>query len=80
MVGMGIRLAQDVGAHRRKPWTPEWTVEDELKKRAFWLVYCIIFGDTYPDECNRVLVSHDRHVSSFIGRPRAMQDEECVSF
>ncbi|KAK7024381.1 Gypsy retrotransposon integrase-like protein 1 [Paramarasmius palmivorus] len=35
MVGMGIRLAQDIGAHRRRIST-ELTVEDELMKRAFW--------------------------------------------
>jgi hypothetical protein len=38
MIGMGIRLAQDVGAHRRKVIGQKWTVEDELKKRAFWSV------------------------------------------
>ncbi|KAL0564764.1 Gypsy retrotransposon integrase-like protein 1 [Marasmius crinis-equi] len=35
MVGMGIRLAQDIGAHRRKV-SGHMTVEDELMKRAFW--------------------------------------------
>ncbi|KAF9256488.1 hypothetical protein L218DRAFT_966338 [Marasmius fiardii PR-910] len=35
MVGMGIRLAQDIGAHRRSIRTKP-TVEDELTKRAFW--------------------------------------------
>jgi len=36
MVGIGIRLAQDVGAHRRKVYNHQLTVEDELWKRAFW--------------------------------------------
>lgn len=36
MVGIGIRLAQDVGAHRRRTQNGELTVEDELWKRAFW--------------------------------------------
>jgi len=36
MVGIGIRLAQDVGAHRRKVHTHKYTTEDELWKRAFW--------------------------------------------
>ncbi|KAE9398887.1 hypothetical protein BT96DRAFT_957454 [Gymnopus androsaceus JB14] len=40
MVGVGIRLAQDVGAHRRKP-PKTWTVEDELWKRAFWVLVCM---------------------------------------
>ncbi|KAG7089094.1 hypothetical protein E1B28_010803 [Marasmius oreades] len=35
MVGMGIRLAQDIGAHRRTIHE-KMTIEDELKKRAFW--------------------------------------------
>ncbi|QRW11653.1 Fungal specific transcription factor domain [Ceratobasidium sp. AG-Ba] len=33
LVGIGIRLAQDVGAHRRKA---ENTIENELYKRSFW--------------------------------------------
>jgi Fungal specific transcription factor domain len=38
MIGIGIRVAQDVGAHRRKYKTENITVEDELWKRAFWYV------------------------------------------
>ena len=39
MVGIGIRLAQDVGAHRRKMYTSsKLTVDDELWKRAFWWI------------------------------------------
>jgi hypothetical protein len=37
MVGIGIRLSQDVGAHRKKVYNRKPTVEDELWKRAFWL-------------------------------------------
>lgn len=36
MVGIGIRLAQDVGAHRRKYDRNNMTMEDEMWKRAFW--------------------------------------------
>lgn len=37
IIGVGIRLAQDVGAHRRKVYNQaKRTVEDELWKRAFW--------------------------------------------
>ncbi|CAA7262258.1 unnamed protein product [Cyclocybe aegerita] len=48
MIGTGIRLMQEVGIHRRKRTAP--TVEDELWKRAFWvLIYidrlvCLSFG------------------------------------
>ncbi|KAI0339080.1 hypothetical protein BDW22DRAFT_1431991 [Trametopsis cervina] len=39
-VGYGIRLAQVVGAHRKKSYSAPPTVEQELLKRAFWaLVY-----------------------------------------
>ncbi|KAJ7155420.1 fungal-specific transcription factor domain-containing protein [Mycena crocata] len=38
LVSTGIRMAQDVGAHRRKEFTNRWTAEDELRKRAFWVL------------------------------------------
>ncbi|KAJ6609592.1 fungal-specific transcription factor domain-containing protein [Mycena sp. CBHHK59/15] len=39
-IGIGIRVAQEVGAHRRKTKGQRPTVESELWKRAFWvLVY-----------------------------------------
>ncbi|KAJ6591569.1 fungal-specific transcription factor domain-containing protein, partial [Mycena vulgaris] len=38
LVSIGIRMAQDVGAHRRKEPTHIWTPEDELWKRAFWVL------------------------------------------
>ncbi|KAF7328632.1 Zn(2)-C6 fungal-type domain-containing protein [Mycena sanguinolenta] len=34
LIGIGLRLAQDVGAHRQREGQP--TVESELWKRAFW--------------------------------------------
>jgi hypothetical protein len=36
MLGIGVRVAQDVGAHRRKIYDGKFTVENELWKRAFW--------------------------------------------
>ncbi|KDQ52727.1 hypothetical protein JAAARDRAFT_702130 [Jaapia argillacea MUCL 33604] len=38
MAGIGLRLAQDVGAHRRKVYSQTLTVEDEMWKRAFWIL------------------------------------------
>ncbi|EKM75560.1 hypothetical protein AGABI1DRAFT_79697 [Agaricus bisporus var. burnettii JB137-S8] len=35
-IGMALRLAQEVGAHRRRSGTP--TAEGELWKRAFWVI------------------------------------------
>ena len=37
MAGIGIRMAQDVGAHRRKTYSHH-SVESELWKRAFWML------------------------------------------
>ncbi|KIP05405.1 hypothetical protein PHLGIDRAFT_152085 [Phlebiopsis gigantea 11061_1 CR5-6] len=44
IVGHGMRVAQDMGAHRRTTYGPRLTVEEELKKRAFWLLVCIERG------------------------------------
>ncbi|KAJ3832847.1 fungal-specific transcription factor domain-containing protein [Lentinula raphanica] len=56
LVGMGIRYAQEVGAHKRHPpaKTLQERVERELWKRAYW-----------------VLISLDFLLSSSTGRPRA---------
>ncbi|KAF7335771.1 Zn(2)-C6 fungal-type domain-containing protein [Mycena venus] len=38
LVGFGVRLAQDIAAHRGKPRTRTITVEEELEKRAYWIM------------------------------------------
>ncbi|KAJ4483342.1 fungal-specific transcription factor domain-containing protein [Lentinula aciculospora] len=38
LVTVGIRKAQDVGAHRKAVYKPFPTVDEELWKRAFWLL------------------------------------------
>lgn len=82
MVGIGIRLAQEVGAHRRKPPGNKHTVEDELWNRAFWSL-----SWSFCDSENlvmltilmfRALVCIDRAISAAVGRPCAIQEEECV--
>lgn len=35
-VSIGLRKAQDVGAHRRNVYQDKPTVDEELWKRAFW--------------------------------------------
>ncbi|KIK97466.1 hypothetical protein PAXRUDRAFT_10160 [Paxillus rubicundulus Ve08.2h10] len=59
IVGIGIRLAQDVGAHRRKAYNAKPSVDGELWKRTFW-----------------VLIILDRQMSSLLGRPCAIQDDD----
>ncbi|KAF8992799.1 fungal-specific transcription factor domain-containing protein [Cyathus striatus] len=39
--GLGIRLAQDVGIHRRRVPRDKLTFEDELWKRAFWVLIAV---------------------------------------
>ncbi|KAJ7114712.1 fungal-specific transcription factor domain-containing protein [Mycena epipterygia] len=40
-IRMGIRMAQDVGAHRARNPGQQPTVESELWKSAFWLLVCL---------------------------------------
>lgn len=35
-IGVGIRYAQDMGAHRRKTYSDRSAFENEPLKRAFW--------------------------------------------
>ncbi|KAJ7749893.1 fungal-specific transcription factor domain-containing protein, partial [Mycena metata] len=43
-IGLGLRRAQDVGAHRRRGGPP--TIESEQWKRVFWVLLCLewVFG------------------------------------
>ncbi|GLB41328.1 putative fungal specific transcription factor [Lyophyllum shimeji] len=52
IVGAGIRAAQDVGVHRRKK-NRVHTVEDELWKRAFWVLLCMdrLFSSSLGRPC-----------------------------
>lgn len=42
IVGIGLRKAQDVGAHRQKVYHIKPSVDEELWKRAFW---CLVVFD-----------------------------------
>ncbi|KZT07879.1 uncharacterized protein LAESUDRAFT_724338 [Laetiporus sulphureus 93-53] len=59
IIGVCLLMAQDVGAHRKKVYNTKPTVEEELWKRAFW-----------------VLVLMDRSMSSVLGRPCMIQDDD----
>ncbi|KIK55975.1 hypothetical protein GYMLUDRAFT_47450 [Collybiopsis luxurians FD-317 M1] len=48
LISVGVRLAQDVGAHRRPQESSEPTVESESWKRAFWLMYVM---DLFASAC-----------------------------
>ena len=76
LAGIGIRLAQDVGVHRRKVHNHTLTIDDELWKRAFWYVELTFLLWGQLSEAYRMLVYMDRILSSSLGRPCAIQDEE----
>ena len=79
VIGVSIRLAQDVGAHRKKVYNPTRTVEEERWKRAFWSVANADLPHSRPHADRRilrVLVALDRFISSALGRPCAIHDED----
>jgi Fungal specific transcription factor domain len=41
LTGIGLRMAQDVGAHRKKVYRNPMALEDESWKRAFWCLIAI---------------------------------------
>ncbi|KAK7020209.1 Gypsy retrotransposon integrase-like protein 1 [Paramarasmius palmivorus] len=43
IVGLGIRHAQEMGMHRKKPKDHKHTIEDELCNRAFWSLVVMDF-------------------------------------
>ncbi|KAJ6546054.1 fungal-specific transcription factor domain-containing protein [Mycena vulgaris] len=59
LVGFGIRLGQDIGAHRRKTRTRTVSAEEELEKRAYWLL--ILFDSHFSGALGRSIAiqSHD---------------------
>ncbi|KAE9411256.1 hypothetical protein BT96DRAFT_983026 [Gymnopus androsaceus JB14] len=78
LVAVGIRFAEELGIHRRQPDGYKWTPLDEEKRRAFWQVDETIKRIAKVLTClsGRVLVSLDRLISSFVGRPSAIRDED----
>ncbi|KAI0763826.1 fungal-specific transcription factor domain-containing protein [Trametes elegans] len=46
-VGVGLRMAVDVGAHRNFLYKSQPTVEDELWRRAFWALVTLEWGTSY---------------------------------
>ncbi|KAI0028714.1 fungal-specific transcription factor domain-containing protein, partial [Vararia minispora EC-137] len=41
MIGVGIRLSQDIGVHRKKVYKTSPTADEELFKRCFWVLVCL---------------------------------------
>ena len=78
LTGVGLRLAQDLGAHRKKMYDPKPNEEQELMKRAFWFVYASHHVTpllTRIYDC-RSLMWLDWTISPALGRPCGIQYEE----
>lgn len=78
IVGIGIRMAIDVGAHRRKVYGKVSSVEAELWRRAFWSVNLGSFGMIMAQYLLRLLVYGERTMCMVIGQSPSIHDEECV--
>ncbi|KAJ6581532.1 fungal-specific transcription factor domain-containing protein [Mycena capillaripes] len=65
LVSIGIRMAQDVGAHRRKEATHPWNAEDELWKRAFWVLVLLdrTMSSNYGRPC---AIQDEEQVSNYM--------------
>lgn len=75
-MGIGLRLAQDLGAHCGQPHHSPPTVEDELLKRAFWYAQSFVLAAVRVElECNRALLMFDIWTGSYLGRPLAISEE-----
>ena len=77
IAGIGLRLAQDIGAHKKKVYSDAPTAEDELFKRAFWSVPIVnmmrfVRLTLFP----RTLIWMDRWLSALQGRTCALLDDE----
>ncbi|KAK0203119.1 fungal-specific transcription factor domain-containing protein [Desarmillaria ectypa] len=70
LTGVGIRMAQDVGAHRKRV-VKEWGVQDELWKRAFWALVMI---DAFVSAmCGRPRATHSEQFD--VDYPLEVDDE-----
>ncbi|KAI0789145.1 fungal-specific transcription factor domain-containing protein [Abortiporus biennis] len=70
-VSIGIRKAQDMGAHRRKVYKGKPTVEEELWKRAYW--HLVTFDRIGSMILGRACASSDEDVD--IDMPLEVDDE-----
>ncbi|KAK0207604.1 fungal-specific transcription factor domain-containing protein [Armillaria fumosa] len=70
LTGVGIRMAQDVGAHRKRV-AKEWGVQDELWKRTFWALVMI---ETFVSAtCGRPKATHSEQFD--VDYPLEVDDE-----
>lgn len=56
MLSMGIRMAQDVGAHRKKMYSKRPTPEQEPWKRAWWYALRLFSAESVKPTRHLVVV------------------------
>ncbi|RDX40746.1 hypothetical protein OH76DRAFT_1365731 [Lentinus brumalis] len=71
LLGNGIRRAIDVGAHRKKVYHTKPTIEDELWKRAFWIL--VLNEWTHSYGLGRPSAIHEEDVD--VALPTTIDDE-----
>ena len=77
MVGIGLRVMQDVGAHRRR-FTGKKSVENELWKRCFWAL--VIMDRAFSNLLGRsCAIQDEEYVLSYL-RMRTSSLICCVKF
>ncbi|KAI0372641.1 hypothetical protein BV20DRAFT_963680 [Pilatotrama ljubarskyi] len=75
MTGLGMRKALDIGAHRKSMYGPKPTVEDELWRRAFWILLTYEWTNSYG--LGRPPCLHDEEFD--VALPIECDDEYWVS-
>jgi hypothetical protein len=85
LLGVAIRMIQEVGAHMKSLYKSTPNAQDEMWKRCFWYVQRSLpslFGMTTVANLRpfRVLFNYDVGLASNNGRPPGWSENECVRF
>jgi hypothetical protein len=73
MVGIGLRVMQDVGVHRRT-FAGKETVENELWKRCFWVL--VIMDRSFSNLLGRSCAIQDEEYVSVHSPQRSAADRQ----
>ena len=79
VVGAGVRAALEVGAHRKRMYSPTPNVEEELWRRAFWYVLRLSTVRNITVTFRpflRILLLLEWMLGYGFGRPCSIHDEE----
>ncbi|EJF59336.1 hypothetical protein DICSQDRAFT_65175 [Dichomitus squalens LYAD-421 SS1] len=74
-IGIGVRMGVDIGAHRKKMYGAIPTIEEEMIRRAFWILAVLDWGSAYS--MGRPASIHDEDMD--LGLPLECDDEYWIS-